>query len=199
MEINLSLDGIIGEREKEVLFRVLNCQTDEELTQKFNRISMAAICEYLEMILGKQLPTRANEIRERRLYHLLKHYFQGYFPNEAEVSSIFQLTESDSRSLLRNVRTKFKFELETELLNTIREILRNASQQDDGNYRVVISSDNILEELKQKVSIIAIELDQIQKVKNSAGVYNIPEDTYSRLVDAYSIGNGELEVAAVEE
>lgn len=199
MEINLNLDQFVGENENRVIRGVLGCQSDQELQEKLTCISRAAVYEYLEMLLGKQLPTRANEMRERRLFLLLKHYFLARIPSEAEVSSMFQLTESDSRSLLRNVRTKFRFELEDELLNTIRATLESASQHNGGNYRVVISSENILEELKQKVSVIAGELDQIQKVKNSAGVYVIPEDTFNRLNTAYGLNPGHARGAATRE
>lgn len=199
MEIYLNLDQFVGENESRVLKRVLGCQADEELQEKLTGISKAAVYEYLEMLLGKQLPTRANEMRERRLFLLLKNYFIARIPSEAEVFSMFQLTESDSRSLLRNVRTKFRFELEDELLNTIRATLECASQHNGGDYRVVISSENILEELKQKVSVIVAELDQIQKVKNSAGVYVIPEDTFNRLNATYGLKQGQAQVAATRE
>src|SRR5699024_8845897 len=97
--------------------------------------------------------------------------------SESEVSSIFQLTESQSRSLLRNVRTRFRFDLEEEMSSTISGILRTATQQ-GGYYRVVIQSDNILEELKLTVSLRGPQLNQITKMKNSASVHNIPEDTF---------------------
>lgn len=195
MDISLDLSEIIQEEELETLKIILKCNSDEELNDAIKCITQAALVEYLEMILGKQLPTRANEIRERKLYHLLKHYFNGRIPSEAEISAMFQLTSSGSRSLLRDVRTKYKYDLENELKNTINDILIGANLN-NGVYRVVIQSDNILEELKQTVSIKAPNLDQISKVKNSAGVYNIPEDTYEVLCNEYGI---ELEASLTQE
>lgn len=197
MDVNLNLDEIIGEEEKRVLRSVLECGTDQELQEALTKIGKAALYEYLDMILGRQLPTRADEMRERRLFHLLKHYFIGRIPTEAEVSSLFQLTDSDSRRLVRNVRTKFRFELEEEIINITRAILRRGRAH-NGDYRVVITSNNILEELKQKVSVIAPELNQIHKVANSTCVYNIPEDTFLRLCGVYGIAIEEVEAAAGE-
>lgn len=194
MRVHLNLESIIGEDEKRLLMNVLNCSNSSELEIAITKIAMAAISEYLEMILGKQLPTRANEIRERKLFHLMKHYFTGRIPSESEISSLFQLTESSSRTLLRNVKTKFKYDLEEELLYSIRSILRSA-RKDDSGYRVVIQSENLLEELKQMVSIKAPYLDQILKVKNSVGVYMIPEDTFEILCYSYNVDIHELEVA----
>lgn len=198
MEITLNLDDLIFEGEKNLLKNVLRCQNGEELEQALLGVGRAAMTEYLEMFLGKQLPTRADEMRERRLFHLLKHYFTGRIPNETEIATMFQLTESGSRSLLRNARTKFKFDLEEELQNTVCATLLTARQK-EGDYRVVIQSENILEELRQTVSIKAPELDQISKVKNSAGVYSIPEDTFAILCANYGIDMNEIEAAANRE
>ncbi len=197
MEIVLNIEQLIGE-DKNRLKSVLDCKGDEELTHAISRIGMAAISEYLEMILGKQLPTRANEIRERKLFHLMKHYFLGKIPDETEISTLFQLTESGSRTLLRNVRTKYKYELESELHNSIVELLESANHK-KSTYRVVICSDNLLEELKQMVSIKAPYLDQIAKVRNSAGVYNIPEDTFEILCQEYGVDISVFEAASTKE
>lgn len=198
MEVNLNLDDILSEADKNVLKNVLRCSNDNELGVALLGITKAALSEYLEMLLGKQLPTRANEIRERRLFHLLKHFFTGRIPNESEISAMFQLTDTGSRSLLRNARTKFRYEVETELHNTVRTTLRTARRRGE-EYRVVIQSENILEELRQIVSIKAPTYDQITKVKNSAGVYSIPDDTFVLLCECYGVDLASLEAAATEE
>lgn len=154
--------------------------------ENLERIAKAAFLEYVEMLLGKQLPRRADEIRERRLFLLLKHYFQGRIPSESVVSQMFQLNERQSSSLIRNVRVKHKFELEIEMENTIRAVLASAEQEFDGGpYTVVITSSMILEELRQTVTRIAPTLGQILKVANAASVYLIPADTYKELMAYY--------------
>lgn len=198
MEITTNLDDFISEDEKKILKGVLDCTDDEDLIRALTGVAKAAINEYLEMILGKQIPTRANEMQERRLYHLLKCYFVGRIPSEAEVSSIFQLTESSSRSLIRNVKTKFKFNLEEELKATMKNVLLTARVVRE-NYIVVINSESILEELKNIVSTKAAHLNQISKVKNSAGVYNIPEDTFVVLCQNYGVDIAQIQAAAGQE
>ena len=76
-----------------------------ELRQKYadlkialTKIAKASFVEYKEMILGQNLPTKANEFLERRLYHLLKCYFIDRFPTENEVISLFQQTEKIGRA-----------------------------------------------------------------------------------------------------
>lgn len=196
--LNLNVSVELGDSEKNLLKKTLKCNSNDELVESLTRIAKAAFREYLEMILGKQLPTRANEIYERRLFHLLKYYYTGKIPSEAEVASMFQITQSSSRTLLRNVRAKFKYDLEEELLNTIQETLRHAVLKGD-SFRVVIQCENILEELQQTVSIKAPQLDQISKVKGSAGIYNIPEDTFTLLANHFGVDLAQVEAATARE
>lgn len=198
VQIPVHFEYTVGETERAVLVDVLRCCTDDEVNDAVCRIAKAALTEYMEMILGKQLPTRANEIHERRLYHLLKNYFNGRIPTEAEIASLFQMVQSSSRTLLRNVRTKYKFDLEQELSSTAISILTAAKQARDG-YRVVIQSENILEELQQIVSIKAPHLDQISKVRSSVGVYSIPEDTLEVLCNHYGISLADIAAATARE
>lgn len=192
-ELIVTLD--ISEEDQQLLSKTLNCERAEDLRTSLEHICTAASAEYLDMILGKQLPTRANEIHERRLFHLLKHYFRGRIPSEAEVSALFQVTQSASRTLIRNVRTKFKYDLEEEVKNTVQQILRTAEFMSD-EYRIVVQSDNILEELRQTVSLYAPQLGQITKVKNSAGIYSVPEDTFILLAGKYDVELSEIEAAS---
>lgn len=191
---NLTIRINLSDEERDLLKKTFNCPNDDDLETNLVQIAEAASVEYLEMILGKQLPTRANEIHERRLFHLLKHYFRGRIPSEAEVSTLFQVTLSTSRTLLRNVRTKFKYELEEEVKHTIQEILRSAGFK-SGKYQIVIQCENILEELRQIVAINAPRLDQITKVKNSAGVYSVSEDTFELLANQFEVPPNEIEAA----
>lgn len=194
MDLKIDVSTLITAEDMDVLKRVLECDTEEALLEALQKITRAALSEYLEMLLGKQVPNTAEEMKQRRLFHLLKHYFRNRLPSEAEISSMFQITASASRTLLRHTRTKYRFELQEELLNTVRSILKSA-RLINGAYRVAIPSDNILEELKTTVAIQAPQLEQISKVKNSAGVYNIPEDTFDVLCDYYGVSLSEDEAA----
>ncbi len=186
MNIKLEQELVLSEHELALLRKTLNCKDDKELSHCLSRIGRSAMEEYLEMILGRQLPTRANEIYERRLFHLLKKYYIGRIPNEAEIAGLFQIKLSSSKTLLRNVKTKFKFDLEEEINNTIKDTLLNANHI-GSVFRIVVQCENILEELQQTVSINAPQLDQITKMKGSAGVYTIPEDTFDLLADYYGV------------
>lgn len=186
IQVELS-DDIFTQDEVERLKSLFGTETDEGFNDAINAISAAAITEYKEMLLGKGLATRADEIKQHRLFHLVKHYFQGRIPTESEVSLMFQLTESESRALIRNVRTKFRYQLEEEVFSTLKVIVSSAVLRDT-NYFVVIQSDNVLEELNRVISLNAPQLDPITKARGSARQYQISEDTYNLLSGYYRIG-----------
>lgn len=187
-------NDLLDEQEIQKLMTLFNCQSDEEFNLALKNVILAALTEYKEMLLGKGLPTRADEIKQHRLFHLVKHYFQGVMPTEAEVSSMFQLTETESRALIRNVRTRFRYQLEAEILNTLQQTITSAELNED-KYYVVIQSDNVLEELNRVVSTNAPQLDPITKVRGSARKYQISEDTYELLRNVLGVNQ---EVAATE-
>ncbi|MEH7387630.1 hypothetical protein V7147_19840, partial [Bacillus sp. JJ1521] len=194
--INIQLtDDFLNEQEIQKLKKLFKCADNEELNLALKNIALAALTEYKEMLLGKGLPTRADEIKQHRLFHLVKHYFQGVIPTEADVSSMFQLTETESRALIRNVRTRFRYQLESEILNTLQQTIVSAEFNNEV-YHVVIQSDNVLEELNRLVSTNAPQLDPITKVRGSARKYQISEDTYVLLTNALGINQ---EVAATEQ
>jgi hypothetical protein len=194
----VQIGELIDTESMEVLSRALDCDDDESLEEALSKIGRAAMGEYVEMLLGKSLPTRATEMQERRLYHLSKQYFGGRIPTEAEIATMFQLTETASRTLLRHVKTKYKFELEQQILATVRATLSTAERSGTA-YRVVIQSDAILQELRRIVSIEGPRLDQVSKVRNSAGLYDIPLDTFHLLLRHYGLTLAEVEAAADSE
>ena len=184
MEISIP-DNFFTVQEKEKLKVLLRSPSENDFANAVGKIALASLTEYKEMLLGKGLPTRADEIKQHRLFHLVKHYFLGSIPTEAEVSSMFQLTESESRSLIRNVRTRFRYQLEPEILNTLRATLDLAEQV--GNlYKVVIQSENVLEELNRIIAINAPNLDPITKTRNSARQYAISLDSYELLINYFN-------------
>lgn len=197
--INLQLTtNFLSEEEIQKLKILFKSNSEEEFNFALKNIALAALTEYKEMLLGKGLPTRADEIKQHRLFHLIKHYFQGIIPTEADVSSMFQLTESESRSLIRNVRTRFRYQLENEIINTLQQTITSAQQNGD-SYDVVIQSDNVVEELNRLISTNAPQLDPITRDRKSARKYIISEDTYDFLQSLLLINEANEEVAATED
>lgn len=188
MDINFTIDeNQLSQSENEKLKVILKCQDDEALTMALNKIGKAAIFEYLEMMLGKQLPNRGDEYRERRMLQLLKYFFDGRFPSESEVGLMFQLTDTSSKNLLRKVRTKYRFELENMINETIKSSLEDAEQIEDDDFEMTLTSSNLLEEMKRAIYATDVTKKPITKQRDTVGVYKIPKDTYELLKKYYGI------------
>lgn len=183
--MNLTLEiseDILSESEKQRLMDTLNIE--EELDMK--GIIMASFIEYKDMLLGNGLPTRADEIKQHRLFHLIKQHFRGRIPNESEVSRIFQLTETESKSLIKNVRTRFRYQLECEINNTLKKVVQECTPN-SGKYEAIIQSDNVLEELNRILTQVNPVLEPIKKVRDSSRKYTMSEDTYNTLSSYFRI------------
>ncbi|MHA1279559.1 MAG: hypothetical protein ACTSQ8_20345 [Candidatus Helarchaeota archaeon] len=180
MRINFP-DQFFSKEETNKLIELLNIDKTE-FESIIEKICYAAMKEYLEMFLGMGMPSRADEIRQHRLRHLIQYFFCNRLPSEAEVSAIFQLTQSRSRSLLQQTLTRFHFDLNDQIIKTLKNTIENFEYIDDTHeYRIIIQSDNVLERLNRIIAIKAPKLDPIKKVRNMARTYSISEDSYELL------------------
>lgn len=181
MSIQIEIpDEFFTPDEKEKLYALLRLADEAAFADALARITHAAIDEYRHMFLGIGLPSRANEIREYRLYHLIKRYFQTRIPDELEVASMFQLPISRSKNLILNVLARFRYDLEEEILNTLRSIILDAENIDDGReYRVYISSANMVDELNRIISRSGRRFRPLVRVRNEPNFYSIAPDSYT--------------------
>ena len=143
MEINVQLpDDFFSTDELDRLRRLLGSQSDAELEAALESVIRAALAEYKDMLLGMGMPSRAVEIREHRLFQLIKHYFRDRVPSEAQVASMFHLTESASRSLIRSVISKFEYYLEDQLEETLKATIASSEFDPEGRvFTITFASD----------------------------------------------------------
>lgn len=186
MKLELETNEVLNDSDTERLAATLAC-TEGQLPERLAGILRAAFADYLEMILGLPLPNRADEVLERRLLHLLEHYAgDDELLSEPQISSLFQVTESTARRMLRNVRTRYRAELDGRVRESLRRLLESAVRQDpSGQCRVQVTSENLLEALRLTVTVNAPQLDQIAKVRASAALFDVPPDTYKMLCDEF--------------
>lgn len=144
------------------------------------KIAKTAFCEYCKMFKEKGLPTRADEVQQERLFFLLKHYYIDHLPTEAEISSIFQLTHSQSATLLRNTLSRNRIKINDFIENTLKKIITEGKKLND-RLEFIIYSRVVVEELNLIVSQKGPGLEQIKKIKDTASKYSCPVDTYNLL------------------
>ena len=98
----------------------------------------------------------------------------------------FQLTYSSAKTLLRNTISKYRIYLQEEINEAIKKVLRTASE-DAGNFRLVLQSETIKDELNLFLIQNAPTLKKLLAEKGSAGVYVCPSDTIRFLRENYGI------------
>ena len=157
-------------------------EDENELTLALSKLAKSSFMEYTKMFIEKGLPTRADEIKQERLFFLLIHYFGNRLPTENELSSIFQLTQSQSKSLLRNTKSRYRTKIATFIKATLSETLASFVYNDKtDHYEFICTSSTIIEELNLIISQKGGSLETISKKKGLASKYQCSVDTYNLL------------------
>lgn len=188
MEIRVELpDDFFEEDQLNRLKEFFNRTEDEELKEDIQKIIPAALSEYMDMFVGRGFPTRNEEIRQQRLFNLIKHYY-GSFPSESEVSSMFQETQSRSKNLIRLVTTRYRYDLKDEIENaiidTICAVKHNGSRNNPA-YHVTIPSEIIVEELNSILNKVVPKNLNVRKITGTGIRYSISEASYCKLKELY--------------
>jgi hypothetical protein len=181
-------ENFFEDNEKEKLKVLFNVDTEEAFVKALGKVILTALDEYRDMFLGMGLPSRADEIREYRLYYLIKRFFDGRIPDELEVSSMFQLPESRSKNLILYVLTRFHYDLANEVTDTLRGIIKSAEAINNGiEYRVFIQSKNMVEELDRIIGRSGVRYKKLSKVRNETNMYLIATDSYKIICELLGI------------
>jgi hypothetical protein len=153
--------------------------TPAEVNDALKKLCKTAFMEYVKMFKEKGLPTRADEVQQERLFFLLNYFFENRLPTENEISSIFQMTPSQSKTLLRNTKSRYRTKIKTFIKNTLLTTLNSAIQPNpNGDYEFVCTSPTTVEELNSIISQKGPELQPIEKIRGLASKYNCAVDTY---------------------
>lgn len=187
MNITIELNDSEFSAEDKTLIQACLGLENGEVNGALVKLAKAAFLEYVKMFKEKGLPTRADEVLQERLFFLLKNYYEGTLPTENEISSIFQLTPSQSRTLLRNTKSRYRTKINDFIKETLRNTLATAERPDgEGDYEFVSHSASTVEELNLIVSQKGPDLQPVEKIRGRASKYKCSVDTYNLL-------NAELE------
>lgn len=186
MEINFNMSLI--DTERELLKDIFNCN-DEELNIKFQGFAQASTEEYLRMILGQKIFTRGQDIKEYRLYLLIRHLFDGVIPDEQVITTLFQTTNNESKSLLKSVLAKYQYELRQSINETVKLIVEKAViyEEEKDIYYVSNIALNIVDEMNKILSSIDGSLNQINKKRGTLQTFNINPSAYDALCKHFGI------------
>jgi hypothetical protein len=182
MDITITVTNAeLSDADKTLIQQCLGLTIDQ-VPAALTKLSKTAFMEYVKMFKEKGLPTRADEVQQERLFFLLNYFFENRLPSENEISSIFQLTQSQSKTLLRNTKSRYRTKISAFIKNTLLETLNSAKQPNTGGeYEFVCTSPTTVEELNSIVRQKGPELQPIEKIRGLSSKYSCAIDTYTLL------------------
>lgn len=190
MKITYEIDDKNFENNQRELVKKTLKIKDENIQEALNKIGKASLTEYLKMLVEGGMPSRADESKQDRLLYLIEWYFCDSLPTESQISTIFQLTQSQSKTLLKNTVSRYRNKLDNVLVNTMKKVLE-ATEASKEIFLVVISSDVVKDELNMIITQNEPTFKSITKRKGSAGQYEISEDSYALLCRKIGVNNVE--------
>jgi hypothetical protein len=149
--------------------------------------ALAAIEEYIRMFLGQKVFTRGADIREFRLFLLIRTAFDNRIPSEQEVSALFQCTHSQSRSLIRAVMSKYQYDLNKAIDNTLTQTVDQVRKDANDSLVVTIGSENVVDALNQRLASIDGAQDQVVRKTGKLATYELTRAAYEALCTHFKI------------
>ncbi len=174
-------------QEEAEISTILGC-TLADLNTRLNACLTASINEYLTMFRGQKVFKRGSDILEYRLLLLIETAFHDVIPDERTVSSLFQTTLTESRSLIRAVLSKYQYQLKPHLERTVSASLTASTRpKDTEDFTVVINNQNVVDELNKALADIDGSLSPVVKKKSSVSTYAITPSSYNRLCEKFGV------------
>lgn len=173
----------LSDPEIDQLAQILDCEK-EEVADGLQAFSDAATEEYVRMILGQRVFTRGQDVREYRLYLLIRHVFDGRLPSEQQISDLFQTTTTQSRALLRAVMSKYQYELHDAISATLNAALDDAEHDaETDTWSITVDSENVIDALNRRLASIDGTLPQIVRSRNTITTYEVKNSAYEKLME----------------
>jgi len=153
-------------------------EIEPSLEGKEYGIARAAIQEYLDMISGEIVFSRASDIKEYRLLLLIENVFEE-MPSESVVANLFHLKRSEAKTLIKNVDAKYRRKLTKIKKKTLCSIIDGIDTQEKTSYfEFYCDSPCKIDNLNDLVSS---EDEIIQRVPFKMNRYRINADTLNSL------------------
>ena len=125
---------------------------------------------------------------EYRLLLLIETAFNGVIPDERAVSSLFQTTLAESRSLIRSVIAKYQYQLKSYVERTLSASLTSATRLDATQpYTAVINSQSVVDELNKSLADIDGNLSPVAKKRGSVSTFEFSPASYTHLCTKFNV------------
>lgn len=175
----------LSDDENVLLKGILGC-SDTNYEKILSDFATAALEEYCRMILGQKVFTRMNDVKEYRLYLIIKEVFDNRIPDDQKISDLFQTTPTESKSLTRSITSKYQYELREAIKETLKKIVLNATKENE-KWVFTVNSTTKVEELNRILMSVDGTLSQVKKKKGTVSQYQMDNSSYLKLKEYFGI------------
>jgi hypothetical protein len=173
----------------EELITALGCSEDQ-LAGELRPFVTAALSEYIEMFTGAASMTTATDLKERRLVAIIRHAFAGRMPSAVEVSKLFNITQSQAATLLKNVVAKHRLKLESSVQKALKAAFeaaeRDPKHKADLRYYLVANDATIVRILNEILAQADSPKTSVRPIGDSLNRYAIDPGSYKYLKEQLS-------------
>lgn len=189
MEISVDLENLeLDDEEKSQVSDIINSEDEEELSEDLSPFMRAAAEEYIRMFLGQKKFTRGRDIIEYRLFLLIKHVFKERIPDEQTVCDLFQVKDTKARSLIRSVMSKYQYDLDKRIEDSITRAIENAEKDENDESQYILDIDKSLaDEINGLLTKIDRSSSQVKKKRNTTSSYLLKESSKEKLEERLDI------------
>lgn len=149
-----------------------------DIDKTLKKLAEASLNEYLDMITGERFFSRINDLKEYRLFLLIKNLYEGKIPDDAKISALFHV--SSASSFVNSMTAKYKFEMDQILKDKIKDVLKAKETVNDEN-EISIDSKTIADEINRILMNIDGRLPKITKKMGTSSIYSIKNSSLEKL------------------
>lgn len=143
----------------------------------------ASLAEYVDQFTGRQLPSRMKDLEQLRLLYIARYAFAGRVPNPDKVADLFQKNAVEAKTLLRNISTRYRYELAKEMNDAVWLVLTtNSKPAGKHQWNVDIRDLALLEYMNEGVRRGPGNPVGIQRSKEEMHVYSFDKPTMEALL-----------------
>lgn len=156
----------------------------ESFAGDFQGHAQAAVDEYIAMYLARDTPVSGSNIRQLRLALLAERVFTDGLPDEEKVAELFQLTLPASRTLIRNVMTKYRTRLAAPMKAAGKAAVDTAEWAGEV-VEISIASASLVEAMNRVLARSRSDHIRISKKQGTLSVYTTAPASYTLLCETY--------------
>ncbi|MDQ1744444.1 MAG: hypothetical protein QOE23_2783 [Pseudonocardiales bacterium] len=176
----------LTEEDRKRLRQVLNLAANadiEAIAVALEPFAAAALAEYVDQFTGRQIPTRMKDFEQLRLLYMARFAFGGQLPSPDRVADLFQRNASESKLLLRNTATRYRYELAASMNDAVWRVLISLSKKSgDDLWSVEVRDLALLDHMTEAVRRGPGNPKGIERSQKEMHVYLVDKATMSTLL-----------------